>query len=449
MSEGSTRLAVQSPRRLVRDALCAYLAGWPEFEVVGQTADVDALFTLCELRQPNTVLVDAERVAVETVGELSRLRAAFPRIQIIVLYNEFGPRALAAALQADITGLVPGNRGLNGLLRALRLGSGSVHRSGPDGLALTERELSIVSLLGAGHTVPEIAGLLEISPHTVENHKRRIYVKLGVGNQIHAVSRATSLGLLESYPSSQPHRGGRLEAGRAPLVTIRGPAGVCLTEATTVLLAAGLPFVCARSTQFDDREHWLLWQRGPRPVLLIDPQPADWMFADALDGPVVVVWSVAPELADVVDALLRGVRGLLRPADMHTELIPIVSLVSRGYVALPASHFDELAQMLVGRMDERPGGVPELTGRERDILESIACGHTVRQTARSLGIAAKTVENTQARLFRKLGAHNRSAALTIAYRLGLVDPQRPAGTNHSEFTGGGQVTEKPPSTKMV
>jgi DNA-binding CsgD family transcriptional regulator len=42
------------------------------------------------------------------------------------------------------------------------------------------------------------------------------------------------------------------------------------------------------------------------------------------------------------------------------------------------------------------------------------------------------VENTQARLFRKLGAHNRSAALTNAYRLGLVEPgsdrwQRPTG----------------------
>jgi len=141
---------------------------------------------------------------------------------------------------------------------------------------------------------------------------------------------------------------------------------------------------------------------------------------------VTVVWSVQPDLADVVDALLRGVRGLVRPADVPTELAPVISLVSHGYVALPAMHFDELAQTLVGRLDERPGGVPELTARERDILDSIACGHTVRQTARTLGIAAKTVENTQARLFRKLGAHNRSAALTIAYRLGLVAPR---GTN--------------------
>jgi DNA-binding NarL/FixJ family response regulator len=75
----------------------------------------------------------------------------------------------------------------------------------------------------------------------------------------------------------------------------------------------------------------------------------------------------------------------------------------------------------------RPGGAagspPELTARESDILQSIARGHTVRQTARSLGIAMKTVENTQARLFRKLGAHNRPGTVAAAYGLGLIDPE--------------------------
>ena len=50
-------------------------------------------------------------------------------------------------------------------------------------------------------------------------------------------------------------------------------------------------------------------------------------------------------------------------------------------------------------------------------------GHTVRQTARSLGIAEKTVENTQARLFRKLGAHNRAGALAAAHGWGLIEAE--------------------------
>lgn len=421
MTGVSTRLAVQSRRRLVRDTLCAYLAARPEFDVVGQTADIDALHTLCALRQPDTVLVDAERLAVETVSELSRLRGAFPAVQLVVMYTEVAPQALVAAAQAEITELVPGSRGLTGLLRALRPGTGTAHRVAPNGLALTDRELEIVALLGTGHSVPEIATLLDIGAHTVENHKRRIYVKLGVGNQIHAVSRATSLGLLETG-TAPPLRQPSIESGRPPLVTVCGPPGPCLDDVTATLVRHGLAMVYLRTPEIDGREHWLRWHRGPRPVVLIDPEPAAWHLPGVVRGPVILAWSAPPELADLVDALLRGVRALVQPADMATELPAVLWLVSRGYVAFPATHADELAQLLVGRLDEWPGGVPELTPRERDILDSIARGHTVRQTARTLGIAAKTVENTQARLFRKLGAHNRSAALTTAYRLGLIEP---------------------------
>jgi hypothetical protein len=50
----------------------------------------------------------------------------------------------------------------------------------------------------------------------------------------------------------------------------------------------------------------------------------------------------------------------------------------------------------------------------------------VRLTARALGIAEKTVENTQARLFRKLGARNRPGALAAAHALGLLESGRMA-----------------------
>jgi DNA-binding NarL/FixJ family response regulator len=66
--------------------------------------------------------------------------------------------------------------------------------------------------------------------------------------------------------------------------------------------------------------------------------------------------------------------------------------------------------------------LPEISPREHDILQSIARGNSVRETARDLGITSKTVENTQTRLFRKLGVRNRVNALTAARRLGLLDP---------------------------
>ncbi|MEH1128325.1 LuxR family transcriptional regulator [Micromonospora sp. CPCC 206061] len=70
---------------------------------------------------------------------------------------------------------------------------------------------------------------------------------------------------------------------------------------------------------------------------------------------------------------------------------------------------------------DQPLRIPELTGREADILRSIAMGHSVRQTAALLAIAEKTVENTQARLFLKLGTHNRAGAIGAAHGLGMLD----------------------------
>jgi DNA-binding CsgD family transcriptional regulator len=94
----------------------------------------------------------------------------------------------------------------------------------------------------------------------------------------------------------------------------------------------------------------------------------------------------------------------------------VLRLVARGYCFVMTSSY--LGHRLPAPAERLPR-VPELTSRERDILGSIASGHTVRQTARLLGITSKTVENTQARLFRKLGTRNRPETLVIAYQLGV------------------------------
>jgi two-component system, NarL family, nitrate/nitrite response regulator NarL len=424
MAGNATRIAVQSRRRLVRDALCAYLASRPEFTVVGQTASMDTMLALCALRRPDVVLIDAEPTGTPTIAELRQLCSTFPAIQVVVAYAELHPQMLAGAIQAGVSALVPCAHGLASLVRTLRqypAGSPPAH----DGFALTERELEVVSLLGAGHSVPQMAQLMRISPRTVENHKRRIYVKLGVGNQIRAVSQATSMGLIGNGTGdiARPRTG--TDAPRTPFVVICGHAGEHLDRVAEALAAAGVPFIHA-----DPTGEWSAEDAGPdspRPsaVVLVEPDPGGWRVADAVGAPSVMVMFRQPDLSELADTLLRGVRSLVRGEDVGSDLAPVVALAAHGYFAMPTEHLDELVRWL-GLPGERPM-VPELTTRENDILGSIARGHTVRQTARTLGIAVKTVENTQARLFRKLGAHNRSGALTIAYRMGLVDPAEGQG----------------------
>jgi DNA-binding CsgD family transcriptional regulator len=278
---------------------------------------------------------------------------------------------------------------------------------------LTHREMTIIDLMSVGHSGPEIARKLDLRPRTIENHRRHIYAKLSVGSQSHAISRALSLGLLDTPPQAR-----QIEPGRAPLVIVPGPPGGLRDPIVHALIVAGLPLVQMLRRHPPAHDHWLRWHRGPLIVVLVDPHPDDWSIATALGAVTVVVSSAPPDESAVGAALSHRAAGLVWHEDVDSDLEVIMSVVSHGHFAMSGAYARALANSTLAAPPPAP---PELSARERDILGSIALGHTIRQTARALGIASKTVENTQGRLFRKLGARNRMDALRIADRWGLVD----------------------------
>jgi DNA-binding NarL/FixJ family response regulator len=418
MGDGAIRLVVKSRRRLVREAICAYLAARPDFAVVGHTGDIDALAGLCLLRRPDAVLVDSVKVTPHTVAALARIRAAAPGTAVVVTYAEGASAVLEAAIRAGITALVPCSRGLEAVLRAVYAHARSDGLRQPDGVALTDHDLRVVSLLSTGYSVSEMAELLDVSPRTVENQKRRLYGKLGVGSSSEAVSRAASLGLVD--PPRSTGRASGPEPGRSPLVVVHGPPGHSRCRVHLALVAAGLPFVSTSTLAALSHEHWARWHRGPLVTVLVDPTAGDWPAQPPLGACIVVVLTVEPDPSTLAGLLLRGVCALVRGDDVAADLAPVLSVVVRGYLALDLARLPDLT----GWMTRSDGvaRVPALTSRDSDVLGAIASGRTIRQTARLLGITAKSVENAQTRLYRKLGARNRAEALAIAHWWGLFDP---------------------------
>lgn len=61
---------------------------------------------------------------------------------------------------------------------------------------LSARESQALSYITKGFTVNEIAGLMQISPHTVQTFVRRIYSKLEVSSRVEAIQEARSRGLI-------------------------------------------------------------------------------------------------------------------------------------------------------------------------------------------------------------------------------------------------------------
>jgi DNA-binding NarL/FixJ family response regulator len=165
-------------------------------------------------------------------------------------------------------------------------------------------------------------------------------------------------------------------------------------------------------------------------IVLISPGPEDWDTARPASRPVVLVSEVHLGADEQLAAVLRGADAIVHTDSSPVELAEAVAAVRRGETILDPLSARRLAAAA------RTGHVVahaelRLTPRELSILESVERGESVKQTARSLGIAMKTVENLQSRMFRKLGARNRAHAVTIAHRLGLLDTVEPPATGIS------------------
>jgi DNA-binding CsgD family transcriptional regulator len=72
--------------------------------------------------------------------------------------------------------------------------------------SLTDRELQVFRMIAQGYTAKEVADQLRISEWTVGTHLRRIFAKLGVGNQAAMVYRCASFidSALRTEPGTEP-----------------------------------------------------------------------------------------------------------------------------------------------------------------------------------------------------------------------------------------------------
>jgi DNA-binding NarL/FixJ family response regulator len=157
-------------------------------------------------------------------------------------------------------------------------------------------------------------------------------------------------------------------------------------------------------------------------TLLVNPVPQDWLNVEEIGRPIVLVDSKRREGRALVGALLAGADAVF-DADCPPEPIAdAVDVVAEGGTYLRPDQVRLLADAARSLETERHLPPIRLTSRETDILESIERGESVKQTALALGISSKTVENLQARLFRKLEARNRAQAVARAYELGLTAP---------------------------
>ncbi|MDD7972012.1 response regulator [Roseinatronobacter alkalisoli] len=121
----------------------------------------------------------------------------------------------------------------------------------------------------------------------------------------------------------------------------------------------------------------------------------------------------------VLEAIRQGASGYILKENAGSSLIEMLSQMMAGGAPISPKVARYILNSLAAPSDEQMAPV-ELTQREEDVLNSISTGHTLKQAARSLGIAESTVRTHVKRIYSKLDVNSRGAALLEASRRRLL-----------------------------
>jgi DNA-binding NarL/FixJ family response regulator len=141
-------------------------------------------------------------------------------------------------------------------------------------------------------------------------------------------------------------------------------------------------------------------------------------------GVPIILLSEGAHGEDILEGLRLGVHAYLRKPEALRTIGSVMARVLAGEVVIDPQLGDAAVQELgrfarQARQGAEVGGA--LTPREREVLDLLAEGLTMRQIGRRLGISARTVETHVAKIYRKLSVRSRVQAVSRAASLGLIE----------------------------
>lgn len=207
-----TRIVIIDDHPFVREGLKQLLAGQSEFELVGEASSMKEAQPLLQTASPDVAVVDLTLGSDDGIDLVRWMREQHPDIRVLVLSMQEEALYAERLLRLGVSGYVMKNVAGTDFLGALRkVARGQRHVSsamgerllsqmargrapGPDEdpvSALTERELEVFRLIGAGISTREISQRLDLSMKTVDAHRRHMREKLNLRSTNELIRYAT------------------------------------------------------------------------------------------------------------------------------------------------------------------------------------------------------------------------------------------------------------------
>ena len=207
----SIRVLLADDHALMREGLRALLITATDIEVVGAVrTGRDALTQVPQLL-PDVVLMDIAMPDLNGIEAARVIHLRCPAVRIVMLSMHATAEYVYRAFEAGASGYLlkevaveevitavrtvhEGKRYLSPASAAIMPGPGSAYARGPID-SLSTRERQVLQLVVEGRTSSEIAGMIYLSPKSVETYRSRLMLKLGVRDLPSLVKFALEHGL--------------------------------------------------------------------------------------------------------------------------------------------------------------------------------------------------------------------------------------------------------------
>jgi DNA-binding NarL/FixJ family response regulator len=194
------------------DGLMAILSQNEKIQIVGHgTNGLHVKQYFLEGNTADVVVLDIRMPYLDGVEVTKFLKGKYPNIRILILSMHNDYNYIRQLREEGVSGYILKDKGREELETAIfRVMEGkeyfskdvldkvleNLSRKSTESVVITTKEKSVLTMIGDGHTTPEISVALKIKPSTVETHRRNLMSKIGLRNTLEMVRYAVENGFV-------------------------------------------------------------------------------------------------------------------------------------------------------------------------------------------------------------------------------------------------------------
>ena len=196
----SLKILIADGHRILRESIRGMLELHDGFEVVGDVEDCGIAVNMARHLKPDIIVVDVSKNELNGIQTIHQIKAFIPEVRIVFLDVLTDERCVRRMLRLNPDAYLLKDCAFEELLNAIevvsrgekylcvgvstfliddyvrQLSTGEMLRTS----GLTSRQKEVLQLVTEGRTTKGISETLDLSEHTVENHRRNIMNKLNI-----------------------------------------------------------------------------------------------------------------------------------------------------------------------------------------------------------------------------------------------------------------------------